>query len=155
MKSELYIRACAPRWRSGYAVDCRSAIPRFKSGPWLSTLCRSVIDCSALSVPWCVIFWLNSLVGLLIVTVGAVRRRRSLRRPTHTTRCNLIYRSTPFGITRYRAQFSRIYKHYHSLVYPFYLQNQFIYLNKLQGSLNSQNSESKRSEQYLRKGFFM
>ena len=25
-----------PRWRSGHAVDCRSTILRFKSGPWLS-----------------------------------------------------------------------------------------------------------------------
>ena len=24
-----------PRWRSGYAVDCRSTTTRFDSGPWL------------------------------------------------------------------------------------------------------------------------
>ena len=31
-----------PRWRSGHAVDCRSATPRFKSGPWLGGKTMSI-----------------------------------------------------------------------------------------------------------------
>lgn len=30
-----------PRWRSGHAADCRSAILRFKSGPWLLILVKT------------------------------------------------------------------------------------------------------------------
>ena len=27
-----------PGWQRGYAADCRSALPRFKSGPWLAVI---------------------------------------------------------------------------------------------------------------------